>query len=96
MVTVRIKPDGRVLIPAALRAELAAEPDEALVARVEDGRLILERRADVISRLQERFAAVGPGVKARRERLQHASPSRPGSLVDELLADRRAEVEREG
>ena len=80
MVTVRIKPDGRVLIPASLRAELAAEPDEALVARVEDGRLILERRANAISRLQERFAGVGPGV----------------SLVDELLADRRAEVEREG
>jgi AbrB family looped-hinge helix DNA binding protein len=79
MVTVTIKPDGRVLIPARLRAELEAAPGEALVARVEGGRLILEKRAEVISRLQERFAHAQPRV----------------SLVDELLADRRAEVERE-
>ncbi len=79
MVTVTIKPDGRVLIPARLRAELDAEPGEALLARVEDGRLVLERRTDVIHRLQERFADAHPEV----------------SLVDELLADRRAEVKRE-
>lgn len=52
---------------------------EPLVARVDDGRLILERRADVLRRAQDRFAAVTPGV----------------SLVDELLAERRAEVARE-
>ncbi len=77
--TVTIKADGRVLIPARLRRALGTEPGEVLAARVEDGRLILERRPDAIRRLQERFADVGPGV----------------SLTDELIADRRAEVERE-
>ncbi len=79
MVTVSIKPDGRILVPAQLRRSFGATPEEALVARVEDGRLIIERRADAVRRLQERFSVVTPGV----------------SLVDELLAERRVEVERE-
>ena len=79
MVTVTIKPDGRVLIPARLRAELDVEAGEPLVARVDDGRLILERRRDAIRRLQERFAMVAA----------------PTSLVDELLEDRRAEARRD-
>lgn len=58
---------------------MGAGPDEPLVARVEDGRLILERRADAIHRLQDRFAGIGSGV----------------NLADELIAERRAEVERE-
>jgi bifunctional DNA-binding transcriptional regulator/antitoxin component of YhaV-PrlF toxin-antitoxin module len=79
MLTVSIKPDGRVLVPASLRRSFGAEANEPLVARVEDGRLILERRADVLRRAQDRFAALPPEV----------------NLVDELLAERRAEVERE-
>ena len=79
MATVTIKPDGRVLIPARLRAELDVEPGEPLVARVDDGRLILERRRDAIRRLQKRFATVAG----------------PTSLVDELLEDRRAEARRD-
>lgn len=79
MLTVTIKPDGRVLVPAALRHEFGAAPGEPLVARVEAGRLVLERRADVLRRAQERFAKVDP----------------KDSLVDELLADRRAEVASE-
>lgn len=79
MVTVTIKPDGRVLIPARLRAALDAEPGEPLIARMEDGRLVLERRGDAIERLQKRFAGIDPAA----------------SLVDELLTDRRAEVELE-
>ena len=79
MVTVLMKPDGRVLVPVRLRRSFGAAPGEALVAHVEDGRLVIERRVDVIRRLQERFSGVGPDV----------------SLVDELLAERRTEVERE-
>ncbi len=74
--TVSIKSDGRILVPAQLRRSFGATPGEALVARVEDGRLIIERRADAVRRLQERFSVVSPGV----------------SLVDELLAERRTEV----
>ena len=79
MLTVTIKPDGRVLVPAPLRRAFGAKPEEPLVARVEDGRLILERRADVLRRTQERFSVLEPGV----------------SLVDELLAERKAESERD-
>lgn len=79
MATVTIKPDGRVLIPARIRAELDVEPGEPLVARVVEGRLVLERRRDAIRRLRERFAVVAA----------------PTSLVDELLEDRRAEAGRD-
>lgn len=80
MLTVKLNPDGRVLVPASLRREFGAEPGEPLVAHVEGKRLILERRADVLRRAQRRFEAVASGT----------------SLVDELLADRRAEAVREG
>jgi bifunctional DNA-binding transcriptional regulator/antitoxin component of YhaV-PrlF toxin-antitoxin module len=79
MVTVVIKSDGRVLIPAAVRRTFGAVTDEPLVVRVADGLLILERRADVLRRAQDRFAVLPPDV----------------SLVDELLAERRVEVARE-
>ncbi len=79
MLTVSIKSDGRVLVPAAVRREFGAEPDEPLVVHVEDGRLVLERRSDVLRRAQERFSGLDPHV----------------DLVDELLAERRAEVERD-
>lgn len=79
MVTVSIKRDGRVLVPAEVRRAFGAAEHEALVARVEDGRLIIERQADAIRRLQDRFSDVPPGV----------------SLVDELITDRRAEAEHE-
>ena len=79
MVTVTIKPDGRVLVPVALRKAFGVEPGEPLVARVEEGRLVLERRAAVLKRAQGRFAGIGPDV----------------SLVDELLAERRAETDRD-
>ena len=79
MLTVELKPDGRVLVPAALRREFGASPGEPLVAHVEDGRLVLERRADVLRRAQERFSELDTSV----------------SLVDELLDDRRAEAARE-
>mgnify|MGYP001819871882 FL=1 len=80
MMTVEMKPDGRVLVPAALRREFGATAGEPLVAHVEEGRLVLERRADVLRRSQERFAKLDTTV----------------SLVDELLEDRRAEAAREG
>ncbi len=52
---------------------------ETLVARVEADRLILEKRYAVLKRLQTRFAVVPTTV----------------SLVDELIAERRAESLRE-
>jgi AbrB family looped-hinge helix DNA binding protein len=77
---VRVGPQGRLVIPVELRKALELEPGEVLVGRVEDKRLVLERRAAVLERLQARVAAAVPeGV----------------SLVDELIAERREEARRE-
>jgi AbrB family looped-hinge helix DNA binding protein len=79
MVTARIGPDGRLLVPAGMRRDLGFKPGEALVLRSEDERLIVERRDAALRRLQRRFAAVPAEV----------------SLVDELLAERERDRERD-
>lgn len=75
----RLGKQGRLVIPAAARHQLGLEPGDLLSVRVEEDRLILERRAAVLARLRERFAAVPSTV----------------SLVDELIAERRADAVRE-
>jgi AbrB family looped-hinge helix DNA binding protein len=69
-----------VVIPAEIRRELGIEPGDTLMARVESGRLVLERRGEILSRL--------------RSELREAAPSET-SMVDELLAERRREARRE-
>jgi AbrB family looped-hinge helix DNA binding protein len=73
---VRVGAQGRIVIPAALRAELDIDPGQELVARVEDGRLVLERREDVVRRLKGHFAHVPAGRM----------------LSEELIAERREEA----
>lgn len=72
----RMDSQGRILLSAELRQALHLQAGDELVPRVKDGRLILERRSEVRSRLREVFA-------------KSADP------VGELLAERRAEAERE-
>jgi AbrB family looped-hinge helix DNA binding protein len=79
MVTTRVGPDGRVLVPVALRRELGLEPGTALVAKVDDDRLILERPDALVARAKARFADV------RRGR----------SPVDELIDERRRAAQDE-
>lgn len=76
---VRVGEQGRVVIPAELRKALGIKPGETLVARVEDGRLVLEPQAAILARVRSWFAGTPPGV----------------SLVDELIAERREEARRE-
>lgn len=76
---VRIGPQGRIVIPAAVREELGLGVGDELSTRVEDGRLVLERREDVARRLRGRYAAIAPGR----------------SLSEELIAERREEAEAE-
>lgn len=76
---VRIGRQGRLVVPASLRRALALQPGDTLNARVEGGRLVLEKREHILARLKARFAGVPPEV----------------SLVDELIAERRAEALRE-
>ena len=78
--TLRVNEQGRVTIPASIRHELGFEPNSALVAYSEDGRLILETRARLAARIQREAAA---------------AKTRPGSVVDQLIAERRAEALRE-
>ena len=68
-----------MVIPAPLREELGLRPGDKLSAQVEEGRLVLEQRADALSRLQRRY--------------RHASGDR--NLVDELIAERRAAAREE-
>ena len=76
----RIGAGGRLVIPAEIRRELGLEEGEPVVMRVVDGELRLWTLSEGIRRAQELASAyVSPGE----------------SVVDELLAERRAEVERE-
>ena len=78
-VTVTIGPQGRIVLPADMRRSLGLEPGDRLVARVEDGRLVLETRAAILARLQAEFRAAAGGR----------------DLVAELIAERREEARRE-
>ncbi len=78
-IEITIGPQGRLVVPAALRRRLGIEVGDVLVARAEENRLVLERRQAILKRLRSRFANVPADV----------------SLADELIADRRAEAERE-
>ncbi len=76
---VRVGPQGRVVIPAHIREALGIIPEQTLVARIENGRLVLETREQALSRLQDTFVKASQGV----------------SVVEELLAERREEARRE-
>ena len=79
-VEVSVGRQGRLVIPAVLRRSLGLGEGDTLVARQEQGRLVLEKPSAIRQRLRDRFA----GVPAERR------------LVDELLAERRLEAQREG
>jgi AbrB family looped-hinge helix DNA binding protein len=76
----RLGPDGRVVIPAAFREALGLGEGDVLVATIEDGELNLLTRRAAVRRAQAIVRQFVPGGV---------------SLVDELIADRRREVERE-
>ena len=76
---VQLGTQGRLVIPAQLRRLLGFESGDTLVARLENGRLILEKREAIRRRLKDRFARVPQGT----------------SLASELLTERRREAERE-
>lgn len=78
---VRVGSQGRIVLPRALREQLGAEEGAVYQARVEDGRLILETREALLRRMQQE---TGDALDEHR------------SLVDDLIAERRAEARREG
>jgi len=67
------------VIPADLRRKLGLNDGDELVARDEDGRLVIEPRSAVLTRIRRRLQALPSEV----------------SLVEDLLAERRRESQRE-
>ncbi|GAA6616608.1 AbrB/MazE/SpoVT family DNA-binding domain-containing protein [Scytonema sp. NUACC26] len=76
---VRLGEQGQLVIPAALRKSLGFELGDTLIARLEDGRLVLEKQENVQRRLKARFSHVIKNT----------------SLADELIAQRREEANGE-
>ncbi len=75
-----LSPNGRIVIPAAIRQELGFAPGDMLLMDVEDGVLRIESYPARIRRIQKEFAPYAkPGVLAS----------------DELIAERREEFRRE-
>lgn len=69
-----------MVIPAEMRRTLEIQPGETLMAHVEDDRLVLERREQILERLRGELRGTTPAGT---------------SMVDELIAERRAEARRE-
>ncbi|MEX2644745.1 MAG: AbrB/MazE/SpoVT family DNA-binding domain-containing protein [Gaiellaceae bacterium] len=76
---VRVGPQGRIVVPAALRRRLGIKAGDVLIARAEDDRLVLEPREVIFAEIRKLFEHIPPDV----------------SLVDELIAERREEAARE-
>jgi AbrB family looped-hinge helix DNA binding protein len=68
-----------VTIPAQIRRAAGIEAGTPLVMYVEDGRIVLETREQLAERIRRDVAAVWTGE---------------GSVVNELIAERRAEAAR--
>ncbi len=76
---VTIGPQGRLVIPAAMRRQLGLEPGSVVLLRLEGGALRLERQDAALDRLRARYAKAAGGT----------------SVVEELLAERREEAHRD-
>ena len=76
---VRVGPQGRLVIPASIRRAMGIVPGEILIARTKDGQLVLEKPDQIMARLKKTFDNVPPDI----------------SLADELIAERREDVQRE-
>lgn len=72
---------GRAVIPAAMRAQLDMREGDQLIWRVDGDQLVVTTRRAQLRKAQAMFRQV--------------VPSDAPSVVDELIAERRAEAARE-
>jgi AbrB family looped-hinge helix DNA binding protein len=78
----RVNAQGRVTIPVQIRREMGIEPGTSVVIYVEDGRVVLETRKQLVERL--------------RRDIEDSWVGDPNtSVVDELIEDRRREAAAE-
>lgn len=76
----RLNDEGRLVIPAACRRELGLQPGQEVLLKMTGDGLLITTFDRELAKFQDEVALLaGPGV----------------SLVDELIADRRAEAARE-
>jgi len=76
-------PDGRLTIPVQVRRAAGITPGQTLVVYVDDGRVVLEERGHLLTRLQDEAIAAA------------SAAGHTDNAVDDLLADRRAEAARD-
>ena len=76
----KIDPAGRIVIPAEARQQLNIGPGDEVFLEVHDGLMTVSTFQTVLRELQQEIG-------------QRARPG--GSVVDELLAERRAEADSE-
>jgi AbrB family looped-hinge helix DNA binding protein len=78
--TAKVDSAGRIVLPAEGRKELGLHPGSEVIVHFDDGEFRVTTREEAIRRIQARVRKYIPaGV----------------SLVDELIAERRAEAKRE-
>jgi AbrB family looped-hinge helix DNA binding protein len=77
---VKLGPDGRVVVPAPFREMLGLKEGDTLIASAESGEL--------------KFMTIQAAVRRAQKMLRQFVPEGV-SLVDELIEDRRREVEEE-
>ena len=78
-IEVTIEGQGCVIIPAELCKAIGGLPGETLIVYVEDGKLVLEQRDNVLARWHARFSQIPAEV----------------SLSDELIQERKADARQE-
>ena len=77
---VKLVEGGKLVIPAAFRREMGVKPGDTLIVEMDAGELRVRSLPSAIQRVQARMRELNPEGR---------------SLVDELIADRRAEAARE-
>ena len=82
MTSLAMSKNGRVLIPAAMREELGFKPNSRIFVEVIDGCLVLTSAAQHRAKMRAYFDKVLPPTPGR-------------SIVDEFIAERRLEAQRE-
>ena len=76
---IEVNRDGRILIPVQVRRDLGLTPGSTLLLSVENGRMVMESRGQLISRMHREIAESWQGDPQL-------------SAADELIAERRAEA----
>ena len=82
MIKMKMSEGGRVVIPAEIRKQMGLKEGDTVLWELVDGGARMTTRLEQLRRAQEIFQKYVPKEDGR-------------SLADELIAERRAEAERE-